>query len=43
MDHLPLPEKLDDIVDIGIVGKTQDVVVGHAGLLLWHAQSFATK
>ena len=37
MDDLPLPQELDDVVDVGIVGKPEDVVIGHSGLLLWHA------
>ena len=37
MDHLPLPEELDDVVDVRIIAQTQDVVVGDPGLLLWHA------
>ena len=40
---LPLPEELDHIVHIGVVAEPQDVVIGHTGFLLWHAQSFATK
>ena len=28
-------QELDDVVDVGIVGKAQDVIVGHARLLLW--------
>ena len=43
VDDLPLPEEFDDIVDIGIVTQPQNVVIGDPGLLLWHAQSFATK
>ena len=27
-------QELDDVVDVGIVGKAQDVIVGHARLLL---------
>ena len=42
VDDLPLPEELDDVVHVGIIGKPQNVVVGDPGLLLWYAQSFAT-
>ena len=35
VDHLPLPEELDDIVDIGIIRKPQNVVIGYSCLLLW--------
>ena len=37
VDDLPLPEELDDVVDVRIIAQTQDVVVGDPGLLLWHA------
>lgn len=43
MDDLPLPEEFDDVIDIGIVAQAQNVVIGDPRLLLWHAQSFATK
>lgn len=36
MDNLPLPEEFDDIVDIRVVGKPENVVVGHPRLLLWY-------
>ena len=42
MDHLTLPEELDDIVYVRVIGKPEDVVIGDPGLLLWYAQSFAT-
>ena len=42
MDHLPLPEELDDVVDVRIIAQTQDVVVGDPGLLLWHAKITGT-
>ena len=34
VDDFPSPEELDDVVDIRVVGKTQDVVVGDPCLLL---------
>ena len=34
VDHLSFPEELDGIVDIWIIGKAQNVVVGDTGLLL---------
>ena len=34
MDYLALAEELYGVVDVGIVGEAQDVVVGDAGLLL---------
>ena len=42
VDHLPLPEELDDIVHIGVIRKPQDVVVGYSCLLLWHAAKSTT-
>ena len=33
MDDLPLPQEADDIVDVGVVGHAQDVVIGNPGLL----------
>ena len=35
MDDLPLAEEFDGLADVGIVTEAEDVVVGHAGLLLW--------
>ena len=35
MDHLPLPEELDDVVDVRIVREPEDVVIGDPCLLLW--------
>ena len=35
MHHLPLAQEFDDVVYIRIVAQTEDVVVGHPGLLLW--------
>ena len=42
MDDLPLPEELDDIVHIRVIGKPQNVVVGYSCLLLWHAAKLTT-
>lgn len=42
MDHLPLPEELDDVVDIRIVREPEDVVIGDPCLLLWHAKITGT-
>lgn len=42
VDNFPFPQELDDIVDIGIIRDPQDVVIGHAGLLLWYI-GFNTK
>ena len=42
VDDLPLPEELDDIVDIGIIAQPQNVVIGDPGLLLWHAKITGT-
>ena len=33
VDHLPGPEEFDDIVDIGVIGQAQNVVIGDPGLL----------
>lgn len=33
VDDLPLPQEADDIVYVGIVAETQDVIVGDPGLL----------
>ena len=35
MDNLPLPQEPDHIVDVRIVGKPQDIIIGHPGFLLW--------
>ena len=35
MNDLPLPQEFDDIVDVRIVGKPQDIVIGDPSLLLW--------
>ena len=32
--YLALAKEFDDIVDIGVVGKTENVVIGHSRLLL---------
>lgn len=42
MDDLPFPEEFDDVVDVGIVGKPQNVVIGYSCLLLWHAAKLTT-
>ncbi len=34
VDHFPCSEELDGIPYIGVVGETQDVVIGHASFLL---------
>lgn len=34
MHDFPRPQELDDVVDIRVVGQTQDVVIGDPGLLL---------
>ena len=34
MHDFPRPQELDDVVDVRIVGQTQDVVIGDPGLLL---------
>ena len=31
---LPLPQKLDDVIDIRIVAEAEDIVIGRAGFLL---------
>ncbi len=43
MHDLALAEEADDVVDVGIVRQTEDVVVGHACLLLCYYHVFATK
>ena len=42
MNDLPLPQEFDDIVDVRIVGKPQDIVIGDPSLLLWHAKITGT-
>ena len=42
MDDLPLPEELDHVIHIRIIGKPQDVVIGDPGLLLRHAKITGT-
>lgn len=34
VDDFPLPQESNDIVDIGVIGHTQNVVIGHPSLLL---------
>jgi hypothetical protein len=41
--HFPLPEEADSVLDVGIVGQAQDVVVGGAGFLFWYGQNGATS
>ena len=33
VDDLPGPEELDDVVDVRIIGKAKNVIVGHPGFL----------
>lgn len=35
MDDFPLTQEFNDIVYIRVVRKSQDVIIGHPGLLLW--------
>ena len=35
MHDLTLPQELDGVTDVGIVAEAENVIVGHAGLLLW--------
>ena len=34
VDDFPLPEEADDVIDVGVVAETEDIVVGHPGFLL---------
>ena len=34
MDNLPFPEESDDVIDVGIIAQTQDIVVSDTGFLL---------
>ena len=34
VNDLPLPQELDGLADVGVIAEAEDVVVGHAGLLL---------
>ena len=43
VDNLPLPQEFDHIVNIRVIRQPQNVIIRGPGLLLWHAQSFATK
>ena len=43
VDNLPFPQEFDYIIYIRIVAEPEDIVIGGTCLLLWHAQSFATK
>ena len=36
MDDFPLPEELDHIIYIRIIGQAEDVIIGHPCLLLWN-------
>ena len=42
VNYLTLAEILYRLLDIGVVNKTQDIVVGHASLLLCYYHVFAT-
>ena len=35
VDDLPLPQEADDVVYVGIIAETQDVIVCDAGFLFW--------
>ena len=35
VDDLPGPEEFDGVADVRVVGEAEDVVIGHAGFLLW--------
>ena len=43
MNDFPFSQELDHIVYIRVITEPQDIIIGGAGLLFWHAQSFATK
>ena len=43
VDNFPFPQELNNIVHIRIVGKPQDIVIGHPSFLLWHGKIIATK
>lgn len=34
MDDFPLPQEADHIAHVGVVGQTEDVIIGEAGFLL---------
>ena len=42
VNHLALPEELDDIIHIRVIGKPQNIVIGDPCLLLWHAKITGT-
>lgn len=42
MHDLALAQKLNGIAHIGVIGQTQNVIIGHAGLLLCCYHIFAT-
>lgn len=35
VNDFPRPQELDGIIDIRVVGETEDIVIGDAGLLFW--------
>ena len=43
VDDLPLPQELDDVVDVRIIGQPQNIVIGYPCFLLWHGKIIATK
>ena len=43
MHDLPLAKESDRVVDVGIIGEAEDVVVCHSRLLLCYYHVFATK
>lgn len=34
VNDLPFPQEFNDIINVRIIGQTQDIVIGDAGLLL---------
>ena len=43
VDDLALAEELEGIADVGIVDHAEEVIIGHARLLLCYYHVFATK
>ena len=43
MNDFPLTKEADYIVHIGIIGQSQNVIVGCSGFLFWHGKVIETK
>ena len=35
MDDFPFPQELNHVIDIGVIGKPKNIIVGDSGFLFW--------